>query len=238
MWQQAIKLSTGITSVGALNIVSRSGGNDFHGSGFFYYRDHNMAAYPALKRSTLNPDPYFARRTPGFYIGGPIKKDRLFFFFNFERQSQVQAVTVQPDLPSFSPLAGIFSSPQTYKSLNARFDYRVSARNSIFARYTHDGNVTFGQNAGAPPLPSNWLNNDNWSDQSAIGVTTILKPNVVNDVRFGYNYWRSNNPIASRPACRFSLTREFPANQPWNSLTSWSRQGWSRTALRLDTSAT
>ncbi len=73
-------LSTGITSVGALNIVSRSGGNGFHGSGFFYYRDHNMAAYPALKRSTLNPDPYFARRTPGFYIGGPLKKDRLFFF--------------------------------------------------------------------------------------------------------------------------------------------------------------
>jgi len=142
-------LSTGITSVGAINIVSRSGGNDFHGSGFFYYRDHNMAAYPGLKRSALNPDPYFARRTPGFYIGGPIKKDRLFFFFNFERQSQVQAVTVQPDLPSFSPLAGIFSSPQTYKSLNTRFDYRASPRTSLFARYTHDGNVTFGQNAGA-----------------------------------------------------------------------------------------
>jgi hypothetical protein len=196
-------LSTGITSVGAINIVSRSGGNDFHGSGFFYYRDHNMAAYPGLKRSALNPDPYFARRTPGFYIGGPIKKDRLFFFFNFERQSQVQAVTVQPDLPSFSPLAGIFSSPQTYKSLNTRLDYRVSPRTSIFARYTHDGNVTFGQNAGAPPLPSNWLNNDNWSDQSAIGVTTILTPNMVNDVRFGYNYWRSNNPIARPDQCQF-----------------------------------
>jgi len=196
-------LSTGITSVGAINIVSRSGSNDFHGSAFFYYRDHNMAAYPALKRSTLNPDPYFARRTPGFYIGGPIKKDQVFFFFNFERQSQVQAVTVQPDLPSFAPLAGIFSSPQTYKSLNARFDYKISPKNSVFARYTHDGNVTFGQNAGAPPLPSNWLNNDNWSDQSAIGVTTVLTPHLVNDVRFGYNYWRSNNPIAEPSQCQF-----------------------------------
>src|SRR5262249_55675507 len=83
-------LATGITSVGALNIVSRSGGNAYHGSGFFYYRDHPMAAYPALKRSALNPDPYFARRTPGFYFGGPLQKDKLFFFVNFERQSQVQ----------------------------------------------------------------------------------------------------------------------------------------------------
>ena len=196
-------LSTGITSVGALNIVSRSGGNNFHGSAFFFYRDHTMAAYPGLKRSALNPDPYFARRNPGFYLGGPLKKDRLFFFVNYERQSQVQAVTVQPDLPSFSPLAGIFSSPQTYQSLNVRLDYRASTRNTIFTRYTHDGNVTFGQNAGAPPLPSNWLNNDNWSDQTAIGVTSILKSNVVNDLRFGYNYWRSNNPIASPDQCQF-----------------------------------
>ena len=203
MSQVNFDLSTGITSVGAVNIVSRSGSNDFHGSAFFFYRDYRMAAYPALKRNAFNPNPYFARRDPGFYVGGPLIKDKLFFFFNFERTSQVQAVTVQPNLPSFAALAGIFSSPQTYKSLNARFDYKVSSKHSLFARYTHDGNVTFGQNAGVPPFPSNWLNNDNWSDQSAIGVTSILTPNLVNDVRFGYNYWRSNNPIATPNQCQY-----------------------------------
>jgi hypothetical protein len=153
-------ISTGITSTGAVNIVSRSGGNDFHGSAFFFYRDHNMAAYPALKRSTLNQDHYFARRDPGFWLAGPIRKDKLFFFVAFERQSQVGAVTVQADLASFAPLTGIYSSPQTYKSLNTRFDYRLSTTHSLFVLYTHDGNVSFGQNAGTPPVPSNWLNND------------------------------------------------------------------------------
>jgi hypothetical protein len=196
-------ISTGITSTGAVNIVSRSGSNDFHGSGFFYYRDHDMAAYPALKRSALNPNPYFARRDPGFWLGGPILKDKLFFFVDFERQSQVAAVTVQPDLPSFAGLTAIYSSPQTNKSLNVRFDYRVSSKNSLFARYTHDGNVSFGQNAGTPPIPSNWLNNDNWSDQTAIGLTTTLTANLVNDLRAGYNYWRSNNPIATAAQCQF-----------------------------------
>ena len=44
-------IASGISSIGAVNIVSRSGGNDFHGSGLYFYRDHNMAAYPGLKRS-------------------------------------------------------------------------------------------------------------------------------------------------------------------------------------------
>ena len=148
-------ISTGITSTGAVNIVTRSGSNDFHGSAFFFYRDHNMAAYPGLKRSALNPNPYFARRDPGFYLGGPLIKEKLFFFFDWERQSQVQAVTVQPDLAAFNPVAGIFSSPQTYRSLNLRLDYRLNSINSLFVRYTHDGNTSFGQNAGTPPsLPT------------------------------------------------------------------------------------
>lgn len=39
-------LSTGLTSNGSINIVTRSGGTDFHGSAFYFYRDHNLAADP------------------------------------------------------------------------------------------------------------------------------------------------------------------------------------------------
>jgi hypothetical protein len=106
-------IATGITALGAVNIVSRGGGNDFHGSGFFFYRDHNMAAYPALKRSALALNPYFVRKNPGFYVGGPIKKDRVFFFFNFENINQVNTITFQPDLTSLQPLAANYGSPAT-----------------------------------------------------------------------------------------------------------------------------
>ncbi|HWC77974.1 MAG TPA: TonB-dependent receptor, partial [Blastocatellia bacterium] len=82
-------LSTSVTGIGSINIVSRGGTNDLHGSAFFFFRDHNLAAYPNLRRSTSNPDPFFARRQSGFSLGGPMKKDKLFWFANFEYNNQM-----------------------------------------------------------------------------------------------------------------------------------------------------
>jgi hypothetical protein len=82
--------STSVTSVGSVNVVSRSGSNELHGSAFFYYRDHNVAAFPGFGRDPRRfqdpglDDPFFARRQLGGSLGGPIKKDKLFWFFNFE----------------------------------------------------------------------------------------------------------------------------------------------------------
>src|ERR1035438_239231 len=181
-------LSKDITSAGSINVVTRTGGNQFHGSGYFYFRDHNMAAYPGPGRNAANPDPFFARRNPGFWLGGPVKKDRLFFFFNYEYMNQVQAFTVQPDLPSLAPLAGNFGSPYIGKNLSARFDYKASEQNSFFLRYSHDGNTSLGP-AGGTPSESYWLNNINWSDQGLFGVTSSLRPTLINDFRFNYQFW-------------------------------------------------
>ncbi|HYL39162.1 MAG TPA: carboxypeptidase regulatory-like domain-containing protein [Bryobacteraceae bacterium] len=193
-------LSTGITASGAINIVTRSGGNDFHGSAYLFYRDHNLAAYPALKRNSFNPNPFFARKDGGFWLGGPIIKDKLFYFFNYEYMTQVQAISVQPDLASVAPSAGTFGSPYTTKSLSGRFDYRFSTNTSLFLRYTHDGNDTYAPVSGTP-FPSQWSDNSNWSDQSVIAVTSILKPNVVNDARFMYKYWHEDAILPTRSEC-------------------------------------
>ena len=194
-------LSTGITAAASVNIVTRSGGNDFHGSGYFFYRDHNMAAYPALKRSSLNPNPFFARRNPGFWIGGPILKDKLFFFFNLEKMNQTQVSTVQEDLPSLAALSTVFPSPYHQTLLTARFDYRVSAKHTLFARYSHDGNSGNG-GSGSAEL-SNYTPNHNWSDQSIMGVTSALTPNLVNDFRVQYHFWQNQNLVEPASACQF-----------------------------------
>ncbi|SPF41337.1 conserved exported hypothetical protein [Candidatus Sulfopaludibacter sp. SbA4] len=193
-------LSTGIAAGGAVNVVTRSGTNDWHGSGYFYYRDHNMAAYPALQRNPIDPNPFFARRNPGATLGGPLRKDRLFFFFNYEYMNQVQALSIQSTDPAFAPLTGTYGSPYHATNVSARIDDRLSDKHNLFVRYSHDGNSGFGQSLEFGD-PSNWAHNTNWADQSIIGLTSTLKPTVVNDVRFQYNYWNNHNTPAAASDC-------------------------------------
>src|SRR4029077_15987345 len=137
-------LSTGITSVGAVNIVTRTGGNQYHGSGYFFFRDHNMAAYPGLARNPATPDPFFARRNPGVWIGGPIVKNRLFFFTNYEYSNQAGVILVQPNLPSAAGLAGTHATPYAGHLFSLRLDWKINDNHNAFLRYSHDQNQGFG----------------------------------------------------------------------------------------------
>lgn len=193
-------LSTGIAAGGSVNIVSRSGGNDFHGSAYFFFRDYNMSAYPALRRNAFNPEPFFARRQSGFWLSGPIKKDKLFFFFNLENNNQDSVVTVQPASTFFANLAGNYDSPYDARQPSVKFDYRINDRHNLFLRYTHDGNKGFGPRGGAN-LPSNWLVNRNWADQSIVGLTSTLSANLVSDFRFAYHYWNNRNLFPTEAEC-------------------------------------
>jgi len=185
-------LSTGITAFGAINIVTRGGGNEYHGAGYFYFRDHNMGAYPSLARNTITNDPFFARRQSGFWAGGPIKKDKIFFFGNFEYTNQFGVYVVQPDLPSVAGFGTIAPAPYRGKTFGFRIDDRLNDKHSAFIRYSHDGNSNAGP-FGIPVPPSNFVSNKNWVDQYLLGVTSVLRPNLVSDFRFSFGYWQNRN---------------------------------------------
>jgi hypothetical protein len=194
-------LATPIAAGGAINVVTRSGSNDFHGSGYFFFRDHNMAAYPGLQRLAVAPaSPFFVRRNPGFSIGGPIIKDKLFFFFNYEYLNQVQAVAVTTTSPYLAALQGSYGSPYSSKQISGRLDYHLNEKHTMFLRYSHDGNSGFGQSLEFGD-PSNWPHNTNWADQGIIGITSLLSPRLVNDLRFQYNYWNNHNDQAVASDC-------------------------------------
>jgi hypothetical protein len=215
-------LASGITPGGVINVVSRSGSNDFHGSAYFYFRDHHMSAYPALRRpcdpssggltraacidpaqkSTLDrlSDPFFARRNPGLWVGGPILKDRLFFFFNLEKYNQEQVNIVQMDLASLQPLNTINQSPYSALWPSVRLDYRISPKHTAFLRYTHDGNTGVG---GAQTYQySFYTHNYNYSDQYIIGITSSLTPTLVNDFRVPYHYFYENTGLVDPALCQ------------------------------------
>jgi hypothetical protein len=188
-------LSTGIAAFGAINIVTRSGSNDFRGAGYYYFRNNDMAAYPSLARSPLSDSPEFSRKQGGFVLGGPIKKDKVHFFGNYERSDQHGVYIVQPDLASVAGFGTLAPAPYVANTASGRVDYRMSNKHSMFFRYSHDGNTNSGP-FGTPVPPSNFVSNKNYVDQQLVGITSVLSGTLVNDFRFSHMYWRNRNSPA------------------------------------------
>ena len=203
-------LSTGITSVGAVNIVTRTGTNDMRGSAYAFFRNNDMAAYPALRRDPLVPDPEFARRNPGAWVGGPIQRDNLFFFGNYEHTDQEGVISFQPNLASASALGGVFANPYSGHLISGRLDWKGSTNHSMFVRYSHDKNSGFGPSGTTPTLPSNWLRNVNRSQQAVFGVTSIFTPRLLNDLRLNFTNWHNRNLFSDESTCGDCIGLGFP----------------------------
>jgi hypothetical protein len=71
----------GRASGGVVNIITRSGANDFHGDVFGYLRNRN---FQAVNPFSTVPDPAYTRVQAGLAFGGPIKKDKTYYYFAYE----------------------------------------------------------------------------------------------------------------------------------------------------------
>lgn len=193
-------LSTGVGAGGAVNVVTRSGGNEFHGSAFFFFRDHNMSAYPALQRNPLAPDPFFARRQSGGWIGGPVKKEKLFFFSSIEHNNQKAVFAPLPSDPVFQGFATLGQSPYIGTTLTERIDWRINTKHNAFVRYSHDGNNSFAPRS-ANELPSAWVNNKNWADSGVFSLISAFSPSTVNEFRYSTTFWSNKNTLPTADQC-------------------------------------
>ncbi len=194
-------LSTSLASNGSINIVTRSGGNDYHGDGFFFYRDQHLAAYPGLRRDASNPHPFFQRQQFGFRMGGPVRRDRAFFFASYERHDQRGVASIQPRTPEFAALGGIFPSPYLGNQFSVRADVRLNAKHNAFARYTHDGNRAFFNGFAANTLPSGWVRQSNRAGQGLVALTSVLSSRIVSDFRFSYFFVNTIQGRATSEDC-------------------------------------
>lgn len=98
----------GRNSGGQINAVSKSGTNDFHGSLYEFHRNDNFDA-----RNFFDPakKPEFKRNQFGGSIGGPIKRDRSFFFFNYESLRERLGRTIQTVVPDVAARSGLLPDP-------------------------------------------------------------------------------------------------------------------------------
>jgi len=141
--QSSLDMSSELTSSGAVNVTTRSGTNAYHGEAFGGFRDSSTAAKLPAPQGFEAP---FQRSQYGGRFGGPIKKDKLFFFADGERTVQHSQVPVPISEP-FQALSGTFSDAFRNGSLLGKLDYQLSHNAHLFYRYTYYKSV-LGANFG------------------------------------------------------------------------------------------
>ena len=92
---------------GVVNAISRSGTNQFHGSVYEFLRNSALDARPYFNRVNGSPNPPFKRNVFGASAGGPILKDRLFVFGDYEGLRQTKGLTSNSNVFSDSARQGI-----------------------------------------------------------------------------------------------------------------------------------
>ena len=178
--QSSLDLSTELTSSGSVNITTKSGTNGWHGEAFYYFRDQVMNA--ALPGDSTNP---FQRNQFGGNLGGPIVKDKLFFFLDAERTKQD---LIDPVIPgaAFAGLTSNFNSPFRELDTVGRLDWQTS-RYKVFYRFTYNQNKSV-----LPFIPNSFqpFANVNHARDHVVGVD-FNNGSLTSSIRFGYTKFQN-----------------------------------------------
>ncbi len=198
-----------------INVVTKSGTNNFHGTAFEFFRDRGLNANDPIyslqrafaagagKPLPLKPGYHFNQF--GGNLGGPIKKDKLFFFFDYDGQRNLTGNAILFTMPT--PTNAFETAAVNYLSsrinnYNRTFnqdvylgkgDWNISDRHQLSARYnaqrfTGQGLENSGTTSVFEHTGASLVNSDSFNVQ----LTSTLRPTLVNVGKFSYQ--RDNEP--------------------------------------------
>ena len=177
-------------SGGQINVVTKSGTNNIHGNAFEFLRNTSLDANNYYHDPSF-PKPVYRQNQFGGTLGGPIKKDKTFFFVDYQGTRQTQAPTVTTQLPSASNFTGDFSDsadslagsvggPNFANILSQRLGYAVSDGEPYYFSGCADNTQCVFPNAVIPQTA--------WSPVAInmLKLGLIPQPNV-NNPNFNFN---------------------------------------------------
>jgi hypothetical protein len=181
--QSTLDLSNELTSSGAVNVTTRSGTNDYHGEGFAYFRDSVFsAALPAPPPPAPPLQSPYARNQDGGNFGGPIMKDKLFFFLDAEHTNQNLGSPVAISAP-FSQLSGDAASPFRETDLDGRLDWQFWKNARMFYRFTYFDSRVVASGGGVGFSP---FQDKNYTRSHVVGADFTTKGGYTHSFRFEY----------------------------------------------------
>ncbi|HEV8316010.1 MAG TPA: TonB-dependent receptor [Gemmatimonadales bacterium] len=190
----------GRSSGGFVNVVTKSGTNQLHGSLHYYGKDGALSGTARHGTQSLSPD--FTQHQFGFTLGGPIKRDRAFFFVAYDQQiydeiKQTNPNRIDPLLRAWMDTAyggalandyGPIARTNDARALLAKFDLRLSDRHHASLKY----NYTWSEQQNGTFDFDHWARSANGLEQdhsNAVNgsLVSYLTPSVANEFRFQYS---------------------------------------------------
>ncbi len=218
---QRFSAANGRSEGAAITAITRSGGNDWHGSLYLFDRNQALNANDYFSEKGDSPKPDYGRQQFGGAIGGPIRKDKDFIFFTLEREREATSIAADPtafsELTLAKPLgadpAAAIPTPYFDWRYNGRWDHSFSARHNMFFSYSDQQNNGLNDQSTS----QNDLTAGNFTTNrlilASVNFNSVFSPTVVNSVTVGYQYW--NNVIDSTlkvPTVTFASGETFGTN--------------------------
>lgn len=190
-----------------INVVTKGGTNDFHGTGFEFYRDRSLNANDPINIINNRPKSPYHFNQFGGDIGGPIRRDKMFFFFDYDGQRNtlpnlVFLAVAPPATPTanqqtalsyLQARAGSWTRTQNQNVYLGKVDWRVKDSQLLSVRYNSQRFVGNGFENGGP---QNSLEHTGASDVTTDtltgSLTSTISSSIVNVARAGYT--RDNEP--------------------------------------------
>jgi len=196
---------------GIVNIITKSGTNDFHGSVYEFFRHDKMDAKNAL--AAAGGFNKLRQNQFGVTLGGPIVKDKTFVFANYEGQRHSESPfynsTVLQNIAAINAVkVNTFGLPPenlfvtrtiNYDNFLVKLDHNFNTHNSMFVRYFFNDNraTNLSPLNDGFDLPSGFKNN-NFRDQSLVGnLTSVISSSLVNQLSLQYAHRFFDFPTTS-----------------------------------------
>jgi len=197
----------GRASGGVVNILTKSGTNDLRGSLYGFFRNQRFDA-----RNPIAPTKDLLTQAQyGFTLGGPLHRDRTFFFTNFEqtRRNYSTVVTIEPDATNAinnrlravnyaGPLINTGVVPASFDATNffARIDHSINQRNLLSARYSlYHINAVNSRSVGGLNAVSRGTGLKNTDQTVVISNVTTVSSRTLNEARVQYTNSRLDAPV-------------------------------------------
>ncbi len=181
-----------------VNIVTRAGSNRFHGSAFLFERNRTLQALPAtFDRS--QPVPRFDREQFGGSIGGPLRKDKTFFFSSVEYRNQNAALqTGTRDFETGTIRNTSAPAPLRDLLFSTRADHHLDQANTLSLRYSFNRSTDTAQASASSSTPQSTAaerqNALNRFNSAVLTWTSVLGPNRVNEASLHYDDFYNSLP--------------------------------------------